>query len=468
MMTNTSEAVRQRLRVDDGSAVIPDAVPGDVTRVVVIGAGVSGLVAARALRLAGVEVLIVEARDRTGGRTHTVDLDGTPVDLGAAWVHDGAGSPLLPYLRTLGVGTLPSRIVDLYDGATVIDRSTGTYPDTASLDEVEHAFGEFVAGAPSLAGTSEGEGLSLAEAIDRLVPRARSEVRATLRRFLSSFDGATADDVGLAAFTSFFFTTGMEDDDVFPRGGYRTVVDALAEGLDIRVASVVRTIREVDGGVEVDVDAGGAVETLSASHVIVTVPLGVLKRGSIAFEPPLPGAKIAAIEAIGFGVYEKVVLAYDRQYWAPSTSGAIIVLDGPDAPWLSLLDMTVWYGRPVLVAMATGAPAAELASLRPAARVEQVAAIVGEMTGGAAPAPVAWAVTDWAADPYSFGAYSRVSRDGDTESTAAAISTLAAPHGRVLFAGEATDVATPAVVDGAWTSGIREAKRLLRTADVAL
>ena len=464
---STAAAVpRAVLRVSNGTTGLSDAVPGEVTRVVVVGAGISGLVAARALRLAGVDVVVVEARDRIGGRTHTVDVAGTPVDLGAAWVHDGVGAPTLPYLRAIGVEVLPARITDMYAGAAVIDRQNGSYPDDAAGTELEVVIGAFIDNAQSLADSDAN--LSLAEAIAQILPHERAAVRATLGRFLSSFDGADADDVGLAAFNQFFFGAGVEDQDVFPRGGYRGLVDALATDLDVRLSSVVHTVLSDDDGVEVVIERDGITEVLDASHAIVTVPLGVLKADAIEFDPPLQPAKLAAIDTLGFGAFEKVVLAYDRQFWQPSESGVMVILDDETGQWLALIDMSKWYQRPVLVAIATGTPARELTALTETERIARVVAIVNDMTGGTAPEPVASAASNWGNDPYSQGCYSRISRNGDAASTIDSVTNLAAPHGRVLFAGEATELDALALVDGAWTSGIREAKRLLRTPDVAL
>ena len=72
-------------------------------RALVVGAGVSGLTAARRLRLLGWDVVVLESRDRIGGRTHTIDLAGHPLDLGASWIHGPVGNPLMAYLDQAGL-----------------------------------------------------------------------------------------------------------------------------------------------------------------------------------------------------------------------------------------------------------------------------------------------------------------------------------------------------------------------------
>src|SRR5262249_55241851 len=79
---------------DDGSASIPGGLSAEPERVIVVGAGWAGLTAANALRNAGVEHVVLEGRDRIGGRAYTVDLDGVPVDLGCSWIHDRIGNPM--------------------------------------------------------------------------------------------------------------------------------------------------------------------------------------------------------------------------------------------------------------------------------------------------------------------------------------------------------------------------------------
>jgi monoamine oxidase len=89
---------------DDGRADVPGGLAGTAERVLVVGAGIAGLTVANALAHGGVECLVLEARGRIGGRLHTVDLAGSPVDLGGSWIHmPGGGNPMHAFARLAGV-----------------------------------------------------------------------------------------------------------------------------------------------------------------------------------------------------------------------------------------------------------------------------------------------------------------------------------------------------------------------------
>src|SRR5215472_18095840 len=88
---------------DDGRTDVPSGVAGPVERVVVVGAGIAGLTVANALTHAGVECVVLEARDRIGGRLYTVDLAGSPVDLGGSWIHTPVGNPMRAFAEHVGV-----------------------------------------------------------------------------------------------------------------------------------------------------------------------------------------------------------------------------------------------------------------------------------------------------------------------------------------------------------------------------
>jgi monoamine oxidase len=440
----------------------PEPVVGPVTRVVVVGAGIAGLTAARALHLSGIDVVVLEGRDRIGGRTNTVGLGEAAVDLGASWIHDGAGSPVLPYTDALGIERLPAAPSGIVLGATVVDRG-GAAPDEDARAVLTGALAGFVLSRDHIGDVTAGADLETALA--ELLPDVAAPVRNQLGALLAMYDGADASEVSFATFSSFFFAGGVEDQDVLPSGGYRRIVDALADGLTIHTSTPVDRVHQ--RGDDVVVHAGDA--TYAASHVIVTAPLGVLKAAAIGFEPELPAAHTAAIGRMGFGVFEKVALEYPEPVWqVDGSSSHLTVIDDVERRWPVVLDLSTWYDAPVVVGMAVGAHARALAALTEDERVVHLHDVVRALGGPDTPDPIRRVTSSWTSDPFSLGCYTNITPDSDPEQQVADITTLSTPHGRVLFAGEHTNPTGTSTVDSAWLSGIREAARLLGRTSVPL
>ena len=243
---------------------------------------------------------------------------------------------------------------------------------------------------------------------------------------------------------------------MLPSGGYQRLVATLADGLSITTGSDVTGIDGSDDGVTVTTADGS---THHATHVLVTVPLGVLKAGSIRFDPPLTGTKQEAIDELGWGAFEKVALAFDEPLWADGGPHHLVVADAVERGWATIVDHSTWYGQPVVVGHAGGAHArSALADLSDAERVASLVGVLEPIVGRPI-VPTEWAVSSWTQDPCSMGCYSGPS--GVDPGQERLPDALAAPHGRVLFAGEATARTGASTVDGAWLTGIREAKRLL-------
>src|SRR4051812_12401107 len=281
----------------------------EVGTVVVIGAGMSGLAAARALHDAGVEVIVVEGRDRVGGRTHTVDLEGVPVDLGASWIHNGGGSPMLGYIDSLGIERMPAVAAAIGVTAAVFDRTEGRYPDVDARTALTGAMAAF-----AMAGANVehlGAGLDVADAMTQILTDVDPAIRRSFGALLAMNEGKDDDDMSFDFLRQHFFGAGEMHVDAMPRGGYRGVVDALADRLTVHLETTVERIVQHDDRVTVHTSSG----VFDAGHVLVTVPLGVLKADAIEFEPPLSSAHRAAIDRVGFGVLEKVAIAYDRAVW---------------------------------------------------------------------------------------------------------------------------------------------------------
>lgn len=432
----------------------PPVLPGPTRRVIVVGAGIAGLTAARLLVAGDVEVVVLEARDRIGGRIHTADLAGALVDLGAAWVHGRSGNPVAAVADGYGVATRPHP----YDPIALWDAIEGRFADEDELDAALLREEGLLAAIPSLQ-AKLGAGASMQAAIDAhlaelaLEPRAARYARLILEQYVIEVDyGGPAARTSLEIFDEDEYYGA---DDHLIVGGYRSLLAPLAKGLDVRLSSPVARVAYDAKEVRVETVAG---EVLSADRVIVTVPLGVLQAGAIAFDPPLPAAKREAIARLEMGSLEKVVLRWDAAFWPAAADAAWLHLGKTRGDFPLIVDLSAAAGAPTLVLLHGGSRAREaLDNLDDEALIADALAVLGATLGTAIPAPVAAHVTRWRGDPYSRGSYSFPALGQGLEDFDA----LAAPVGdRVLFAGEATSRATFGTVHGAVLSALREAQRL--------
>jgi polyamine oxidase len=199
---------------------------------------------------------------------------------------------------------------------------------------------------------------------------------------------------------------------------------------------------------------------------VVTVPLGVLKRGAPRFSPVLPAERLAAIDRLGFGRYEKVALRFDEPFWrAAGISHLMILPRDPREAAVWVIDQSALGAGPVLSVQIFHSAAGQVLDATPGDTAGRALAMLAEAIGGSVPPPIAVAVTSWASDPYSGGAYSHI----PPGASPADADLLGQPiGGRLLFAGEHTQSTRLAYVESAMTSGIREAKRLLSRPSVAL
>jgi monoamine oxidase len=454
-------------RYDDGSRAIPAGIDGPVGRVLVVGAGIAGLAAANALANAGREVVVLEGRDRLGGRLHTADVGGSPVDLGGAWIHTPIGNPLTAWADQLGVERRPG---DFFAHAVPWDPVTGVIPpeDFARIDEL--AGPGFEAARERLLGDI-GPDAAMSAVIDRYLAdlrdpprddRARGWLRALLRVMVEQDAAAPVERVTLRHYPAATLEYGGDYLGDLVVGGYRRLTEPLAAGLDIRFATEVTAVETGARGVRVTTARG---DTHEASHAVLTVPLGVLKAGSIRFEPPLSPGHLRAIGALGFGRMEKLAMRFARPFWTEAGFPHVFILPSDSRVTVpALLGLDEFLGEPVLVALGIGSSAALVGDGDEDEVLQHVLDDVEAVTGRRE-TPLAVARTGWQADRFSRGSYSYPG----PEATRADVEALSRPHaGRVLFAGEATTTDRAGYADGAFSTGIREAKRLLGAASVAL
>lgn len=431
-----------------------EPIEGPTRRVVVIGAGISGLAAARMLKAAGIEVVILEARDRIGGRMHTLDLAGGLVDVGAAWIHGATNNPVAELASGLGLGFVPHD----YTIARTWDAVEGAEVSLAQLLPAALAAENFYDALPGLQ-DSLGASASLQDGIDIYLPSLDLDAQAERHaRFMLEQTTCEIDYAGPTTTTSLEVFDEEEwygDDDHLVEGGYRSLVDALGEDLDVRLETVVTEVLRDSAGVVVSTGSG---EKILADRVIVTVPVGVLEAGSVRFEPPLPQSKLAALSRMDMSSLEKIVLRFDDSFWPDSGQQGWLLLSTERGELPLILDMSFHAGAPTLVLLHGGQRVREVLDAKSDAElVEDALAAIELAIGQTPPEPTASFVTRWQSDPYCLGSYTYPALGQSLED----FDTLAEPvEDRVLFAGEGTSSDYFGTVHGALQSGIREAMRL--------
>ena len=416
--------------------------------VLVIGAGIAGLRAAEVLVGKGRRVIVLEARDRLGGRIHTDRSWGVPVELGASWIHGVENNPIAALAAAKGIETKAADYESIMYGA-----DGQRLPDDA-LDEVESEVAELVeAGREGSPDNDE----PLRAALDRAIGAADldpSELLNVEMGITESIEHEYATDaLNLSAMN---FDDGDDESggDALLPGGYDKVVEAVANGLDVRLGHVVASV-DTAGDRAVVVTSQGRFE---AGAVIVTVPLGVLKAGSIRFLPPLPDAKSTAIARLGMGALSKTCLRFDSAFW-PEDAELLDIVPAASrrGQWVESLSLTGLVDVPALMMFNAGKFARAVETMTDPEVIASASSALEPAFPGL-PAPTGLLRSAWSVDPFSLGSYSFIG----VGSSLADRDALAAPEGRRFFAGEACSSGHAGTVHGAYTSGEAAANALLR------
>jgi monoamine oxidase len=412
--------------------------------VIVIGAGVAGLTAAQQLQARGAKVLVLEARKRIGGRVWTDMRLGFALEIGAQWIHGASTNPLTPLVRQNNLATVATDL----ERHTIFDQN-GEISD--ALDrEIERQFENLLERLDNHL-SREDPSQSLRSAIQAVKPAMRLSAAQDKRLEYSintSIEHEYAQDVG--ELSAEFYDDAIEDEGaelMLPKG-YAQIPQLLARGIEIRLETVVTRIEHSPGRVQISSNAG----VFEADHAIVTVPLGVLKRGSIEFVPALPAAKSKAIAALGFGVLDKTILHFPHNFWRDAQADVLGFI-GERGIWAEGFALENATGEPVLAMFNAGSTARDFATQSERQVVDSAMQTLRQMFGRI-PEPQNAILTRWGLDPFSWGSYSSL-RQG---SSPADIAALAASTGRLHFAGEATNRQHLATVHGAWESGVRVAR----------
>lgn len=412
-------------------------------RIVVVGAGMAGLSAARELKAAGFDVVVIEGRDRIGGRIYTNRSWGTPIDLGASWIHESEGNPLTAIARENAIPTVVDDDSWRYfcAGSTCFDQKY-IYSETVKLEK--KIWDRSAKISPDI---SYAEAVEQVVGSDNLSSDQRRFIDFVLSRVEMAF-GADADKF------SFLYGSNMDSlsgSDLLLPEGYDRIVLALAKGLDIRLNTKALGVDWRKSEPSVETDKG----SFQADAVILTLPLGVLKARHLRFKPTLPDSKLNVIERMGFGLLDKVILSFPKVFW-PKEVAKFGYLSKQRGEFPELLNWYKFSGQPILVGFTAAAFARSLENLSDKEIVSRQMQVLRGMFGSSVPEPSAFLLSRWARDQFALGSYSHI----PVGATDADYYYLGQPVGPLFFAGEATNRRFPGTVHGAFFSGIRVAKEV--------
>jgi hypothetical protein len=298
--------------------------------------------------------------------------------------------------------------------------------------------------------------------------------------------GGDLSTVALQEADSFYgCSEGHESRDFVPVGGYGPLVQQWAKGIDVRLNQRVEMVRMLQPACAGQANratprvclelAGGwngeAGRVLEARCVVVTASVAVLRAGrALAFDPPLPASKLAALHGIGMGLFNKVFMEFSAPFWPLDVDvfGFLPPTDAPSTPHPSLVinvhrvDM---HNRFVLIGLFAGADARALERLSDEEALDAAMAPLRRAWGPAVVArPRHFTVTRWGSDELALGTYTYLQPGGKDEDRLEYARSL---EGALFFAGEGTSVGHPACVDGACETGRRVAVEVLETLEGA-
>jgi monoamine oxidase len=428
--------------------------------VIIVGAGIAGISAARVLKAKGYSVLILEARNRIGGRIWTDNSLGTPLDLGASWIHGITNNPIKQLADQFKLKTLKTdyKANQIYknDGApitnseeeTLTNRFNAVYERVMEIQQKRLD--------DELVDISWQQALTEELAKENFSSIELSELYFSLNTEIEHEYNADLSELSLFNWDSSKNVNG--EDHIFANG-YGQVIENLV--MDSKLTSDILTnqvVKSVDYGQKV-VKVTTNKNVFNASAVLITLPLGVLKSNTVTFIPALPKTKQNSIKKLGFGVLNKTYFQFPNFFWQEDEKNYLLnFISSVKGFWTEWLNIYCFNQKPILLGFNAGKHGKEIERFTDKELIAEGMQTLQKIYGKNIPQPNRYLITRWCADPYAKGAYSFIgvgASSKDYDELAKSI------NNKVFFAGEATSSADPGTVHGAFTSGEREAKKII-------
>ena len=431
---------RRRLLAATAALALPRALHAQTaafdTDIAIIGAGAAGLAAARECQLLQRSFVLLEARQRIGGRVFTDHSLGEPFDAGAVYIHWAESNPWAGIARGLNIATQADKAsVGAFQFFERGQRQERNPKRGAAFEKVADLLDSDLGEVPdvSFAERFAGQGDELAQAAGSLARMALGEEP----------ERVSARDYGRL----------WSGDDLLVPSGYGNLVARYGADVPVRLGVTVTGIDTSGAGVTLATSQG----TIRAKHTIVTLSAGVLASGAIRFTPALPVITQEAIAGIGMGALSKIALRFDGSRFAIPEGSDLFDTAGSR----EVFDFECWaYGRSLVVVQVGGDHARAILGLGRAGAIATALDVFCTMVGAQARAAFVGGTTaDWLADPLALGCYSHA-LPGYADARARLASPVA---GALWFAGEATggeDFGGAMTAGGAFLAG-RDAVRAI-------
>ena len=423
-------------------------------KIIIVGAGIAGLTAAKLLDESGFDVTILEAKAWIGGRTHTLNIEGAGIDTGATWIHYRYGNPLTYIGEANGFKIIddedePLGIWDEGQSRYLNDDEQEEYMDAA--EEARTAAVEFYKEKRFDKKTSDFFDIYIQDkdwATDKIrIVKFIYQIYVELD-YAADFEKVSLSDEN---HISKFDNDGEVDALII--GGYDKITQLLAKNLDIRLSMPVKKIDYTSDKIKISTSK----DTFECDKVIITVSLGVLKHNGIQFLPNLPEVKQTAIQNMTYGNLEKIILTFEEAFWKDRRYTIYFGKNENGVAFPTISNFTPFTNIPTLGIYYSGTFGEQMMQLTDQEILAKVLSLLEKLFDKENLKPTHFHISRWLSDPYFYGSYSFASADNTNEH----IQNLGQPiDNRVLFAGEATSLEGQAYVHGGLLSGIREAQRL--------
>lgn len=421
-------------------------------KVIIIGAGIAGAAAAKTLQDAGIEVVVLEARNRIGGRIHTDTSLGINAELGANWVSDAdnTNNPILPLCSKYNIKTIKSNTSSFklfgQEGESIGSFSTLCFylkfarKHKQSLQYVQQLDTD----------------ISVQQAIDKYLDKSKLSKKEL--EILTMFEDAeitnmacSLDDVS----AKYYLPEGdmkSQNAEYLVMGGYDTIVNKYLENVNVQLNEVVKEINQRNNRVEVVTEN----KIFEGDYVIVTIPISILQKGTIKFNPQLPEFKTKSFSSRKMGLLNKVFMQFEDKFWDNDKHFQMFLSDSKRT-FGTCVNHHHYSQKPILVALSSTTSALWVEN----ADEEEIKQFYRGIFNKAFPNKEIeiknMLKTKWQSDIYSQGSYSHV----PVGSTQKDVEALFEPVGQIFFAGEATSPKAHGYVHGAFQTGIREANRII-------